>query len=121
MVGMGAGISPWNMNQAITHIATIVILPNSLRTEYIADTPAYELLLHLHADFAIRGGPTPGAEGTPRKRGPLPPPTCGRGRLPLRRVRALAGPGPQLPWPNARFHCRYELNEWETEMMRSRP
>ncbi len=74
-----------------------------------ADTQAVVPFLRYFADFATLGGPAPRAAGTPQKRGPLPPPTRGRGRLPFWRANPLAGVGPKLPWQNAGVPCKYFL------------
>ncbi len=114
------------MNTGIAVIITIIIVLITFTVLLVlnfATTPAYALnLLPMKFDHVLLEGPAPGAAPTPRKRGPLPPPTCGRGRLPRKRARALTGPGPQLPWPYARAHCKNvhdELGEQRTEVIRS--
>ncbi len=74
-------------------VAKIIIIITvsciDLIVEYTAETQAYAPLLNKNP-----GGPALRAAGYPQKRGPLPPPTSGRGRLPLWRARPLAGAGP---------------------------
>ncbi len=94
-----------------------------LRIMKIVTKRAYAPLIPDH-DLAYSvtiGGPAPGAAGTPQKRGPLPPPTCGRGRLPTSRAELRMELGPQLPWHDASSTYR---NLPATELMstkRQRP
>ncbi len=62
----------------VAKIINIILHCISLHMMYTVMTRAYVPLL-LNANF---GGPALCAAGYPQKRGPLPPPMCGRGRLP---------------------------------------
>ncbi len=122
---VGAGTLYRNTKPIIAFIIIVIILliQLQLRMEKIVTTPAYVLIIHYPdlAFNAIRGGPAPGAAGTPQKRGPLPPPTCGRGRLPIGRARSHMGPGPQLTWQYAKSPCKNFPDELWTRMGRRRP
>ncbi len=70
------------------------------------NTQAYAPILPDLAYHANIGGPALGVAGTPRKRGPLPPLTRGRGRLPNFWTSPLTGAGPKLSWHNVGTRCR---------------
>ncbi len=105
----------------ISHLLPLLFL--RLLIMKSVDTQAFVPLIP-HHDLAYSvtiGGPAPGAAGTPRKRGPLPPPTCGRGRLPTVRAVFLRELGPQLPWHNARLSFRNLLATTLNPLKRQRP
>ncbi len=107
-----AGVERLNTEHIENLIAiTITILLHiNLLMRNFADTQAVAPFLH-NADIgATLGGPAPGVAGTPRQRGPLPPPTRGRGRLPTWWASPLTGAGPKLPWQDARAQYMHLLH-----------
>ncbi len=114
-IGIAGGRTIYRRTPKIRTLITItsVLLLLQLHiVESVAARAYVPLIPFIDLAFnATLGGPAPGAAGTPRKRGPLPPPTRGRGRLPIKRARSLMGPGPQLPWHNASFPYRNFLAE----------
>ncbi len=117
----GMEISRSNTKPIAIRITIIITLLFCLIMMKSDDTPAFVLFLQVHADEANFGGPTPGAEDTPQKRGPLPPPTCGRGRLPNKRGKVRKGLVPQLTWPLPRSHYTHLPDKRWKEEIRHRP
>ncbi len=101
-----------NLELIGTHMTITItfILHISLITESFVTTLALVPILHDGVYYADLGGPALCAAGTPQKRGPLPPPTRGRGRLPNWWASPQVGAGPKLPWHDAGFHYMYFLD-----------
>ncbi len=89
-------------------ITITILLPIKLLVKKYVDTRALVPVLHNFTETL--GGPALRAAGYPQKRGPLPPTTVGRGRLPSKWACPREGAGPKLPWRYAGSQCRKFLD-----------